>query len=188
MSFDLAASLRRLKPEKRTGPLVRRPDEDLAFVGRDWSGGPPLLLDTSVYIDILQARLPEPVKKIVRRRQPHHSSVAIGELTHLFGRLDPSHPDTKAVLARVQGAVDAIPARRLSAPSIRAMAEAGIITGILARLTGLPRTDRQPLLNDATLFLQALEEGFTLVSGNIADMDLIQQLVPAGRVLLYRRT
>lgn len=188
MSFDLAASLRRLKPEKRTRPLVRRPDDDLAFVGWDWSGGSPLMLDTSVYIDILQGRAPPAVEELVRERQPNHSSVAVSELTHLFGRLDPAHPGTKAVLGEVRGVLDDIPARRLSTPSVRAVAEAGIVTGILARLTGLPRTDRQPLLNDATLFLQALEEGATLMSGNIADMDLIQQIVPSGRLLLYRRT
>ena len=59
--------------------------------------------------------------------------------------------------------------------------------GVIARLRGLPKTDRQPFMNDATLFLQALESGFTLVSRNISDMDLIEQIVPTGRGLLYQQ-
>ena len=67
------------------------------------------------------------------------------------------------------------------------MAEAGIVTGMIARLTGLPKVDRQPMLNDATIVMQALESGFTVLTGNVSDMDLIDQLVPAGRILFYRR-
>jgi hypothetical protein len=72
-------------------------------------------------------------------------------------------------------------------PSVEAVVEAGIVTGAVARLRGLPKADRQPLFNDACLFLQALENGLHLLSRNIGDMDFIQQLVPAGRILLYRR-
>ena len=91
------------------------------------------------------------------------------------------------VLAKIEGVMNDIPAHRLSAPSIQVVAEAGIVTGVVTRLRGLPKTDRQPFMNDATLFLQALENGWTLVSRNISDMDIIQQIVPAGRVLLYRQ-
>ena len=187
MALDLAAALRRLKPEKRTQPLVRRPDEALTFLGDVALAGPPLLLDTTVYIDILQDRAPPALDDLLRVRQVTHSSVAIGELVHHFGRLDPAHPCTGAILGAIRTAIESIPAHRLFAPSIQAVAEAGIVTGVAARLRGLPRTDRQPFMNDATLFLQALENGAVLLSRNIGDMDLIEQLVPSGRVLLYRR-
>jgi predicted nucleic acid-binding protein len=91
------------------------------------------------------------------------------------------------VLVALEEAIIGIPAHRLSAPSIQAAAEAGIVTGIIARLCGLPKSDHQPLLNDALLYLQALESGLTLVSRNISDMDLIEQLVPSGRILFYRQ-
>lgn len=186
MAFDLAAALRRLKPEKRTTPLTRRADADLPFADQEPLAGPPLLLDTTVYIDVLKGRAPPAVKDILRIRQINHSSIALGELTHLFGRLDPAHPGTGAVLAEIQTTIDDMRAHRLSAPSVQAYAEAGIVTGIIARLRGVPKTDKQPLTNDATLFLHALESGAVLLSRNIGDMDLIAQLVPTGRLLLYR--
>jgi predicted nucleic acid-binding protein len=187
LALDLAGTLRRLKPEKRTQPLARRPDHELTFVEHEQLAGPPLLLDTTVYIDLLQDRAPAALEELLKVRQVNHSSVAVGELVHNFGRLDPAHAGTKAILSPIRAVIDAMPARRLSPPSIQAAAEAGIVTGVVARLRGLPRTDRQPFMNDAMLFLQALEGGSILVSRNIADMDVIEQLVPTGRLLLYRQ-
>ncbi|MGA9581546.1 MAG: hypothetical protein WBR13_06220 [Allosphingosinicella sp.] len=187
MSFDVAATLRRLNPQKRTAFLDRRPDADLSFVDSNLSAGAGLLLDTSVYIDALQNRLPKEVKALLSVRQLNHSSIAAAELSHAFGRLDPSHPDTAAILAEIQGVIEDMPGHRLAGPSVQAVAEAGIVTGAVARLRGLAKADRQPLFNDACLFLQALESGLHLLSRNLGDMDFIQQLVPAGRTLLYRR-
>ena len=187
MALDLAGALRRLKPEKRTQPLARRPDHELTFINDERLAGPPLLLDTTVYIDLLQDRAPPALEELLRVRQLNHSSVAVGELVHNFGRLDPAHPGTKAVLAPLRKAVERIPAHRLSTPSAQAVIEAGVVTGVMARLHGLPKADRQPFMNDAMLYLHALESGSTLLSRNISDMDVIEQLVPAGRVLLYRQ-
>lgn len=187
MALDLAGALRRLKPEKRTRPLARRSDHELAFVDHEPLAGPPLLLDTTVYIDMLQDRAPPSLEELLRVRQVNHSSVAVAELVHNFGRLDPAHPGTRSVLAEIRGTIEDIPPHRLSTPGAQAVAEAGIVTGVIARLKGIPKADRQPFMNDATLFLQALEGGSTLLSRNIADMDLIEQLVPQGRVLLYHQ-
>jgi predicted nucleic acid-binding protein len=185
--LDLAGALRRLKPEKRTQALARRPDRELTFIDHEQHAGLPLLLDTTVYIDVLQNRAPPELEELLRVRQVNHSSVAVSELVHNFGRLDPAHSGTKAILAPIRKVIESIPAHRLSTPSVQAAAEAGIVTGVITRVLRLPKTDRQPFLNDATLFLQALESGSTLLSRNIADMDLIEQLVPRGRVLLYRQ-
>jgi hypothetical protein len=56
----------------------------------------------------------------------------------------------------------------------------------LARLAGIDSGRRQALLNDAALFLQALEQGQTLLTRNIREFDLFDQLLPTGRVLFYR--
>lgn len=186
MSFDVASTLRRLKPQKRIGALSRRPDSDLSFVDANLSAGAGLLLDTTVYIDVLQNRLPAEVKALLSVREVNHSSIAVAELGHAFGRLDPSHPDTPAALMEIQGVIEDIPDHRLTGPSVQAVIEAGILTGAIARSRGLAKSDRQPLFNDACMFLQALESGLHLLSRNVADMDFIQQLVPAGRILLYR--
>jgi len=187
LAFDLAATLRRLKPAKRVAPLTRRADNELQFVGETIVSGPGLLLDTSVYIDVLQGRAPRAVKDLLLAREVNHSSVALAELVHLFGRLDPSHKDTASVLAPIGAAIAEIRPHRLTAPTIQALAEAGIVTGMIARLTDLPKVDRQPMLNDATMFMQALENGFTMLTRNISDMDFIEQLAPVGRVLFYRQ-
>jgi predicted nucleic acid-binding protein len=186
LSFDLAATLRRLKPQKRVAPLMRRDDRELPFAKDHIAAGPQLLLDTSVYIDVLKGRAPPELRQLLAIRQLNHSSVALAELVHLFGRLDPTHRGTRPVLDQITGVIDDIPPHRLTVPSIQASVEAGIVTGTISRLIGLPRTQRQPLLHDATLFLQALENGWVLLSGNIKDIDLIDQLVP-GRMLLYRQ-
>jgi len=187
LSFDIAVSLRRLKPQKQIAPLRRRPEAELSFVEHSASVGAPLLLDTTVYIDALQGQLPGVVAELLRVRQLNHSSVAIAELSHLFGRLDPAHPETAKVCEAVRHTIANIPPHRLQPPSVTATAEAGILTGLYGRLQGLERHDRQPLLNDAQLFLQALEQGCHLLTRNIVDLDYLQQLQPAGRVLFYRR-
>jgi hypothetical protein len=188
LSFDILTSLRRLKPEKRSGPLSRRNDNELPFVEYTATVGQPLMLDTTVYIDTLQKRLPQDVKDILVIRQNNHSSVAVAELAHTLGRLDPTHSDTATNCKAVQKAISIIQSHRLTAPSVQAMAEAGILVGTIARLHGLPKTDKQPLFNDAVLFLQALEQGCCLLTRNIGDMDYLQQLLPTGRILLYRQT
>jgi hypothetical protein len=187
LSFEIAASLRRLKPQKHTAPLQRRPDADLVFVDAVDAAGGPLLLDTTVYIDALQDRLPASMAELLRVRQLNHSSVAVGELAHLLGRLDPAHPATAGVCATIESTIANIPAHRLLAPAVAVTAEAGILTGLYARLQGLAKQDRQPLFNDAQLFLQAHAQGCYLLTRNIGDMDCLQQLLPVGRVLFYRQ-
>ena len=187
MTVDLAGALRRLKPTKRTGSLQRRPDHALPLLGPKPVAGPPLLIDTTVYIDVLQGRAPPELVAMLRLRQVNHSSITVGELAYLLGRLDPAHQGTETAVREIVATINDIPAHRLSAPSPQAVLEASIVSGIVARLTGRPKADRQPLLNDACLFLHALESGAVLLSRNLADMDLIAQLVPAGRMLLYRR-
>lgn len=186
--FDLGTTLRRLKPEKRTRPLVRRADDALPFVDQQQNAGPPLLLDTTVYVDVLLGRSPASLDAMLRVRQINHSSVALSELTHLFGRLDPANPQTKSILSQIKGTIDDIPQHRLSAPSVQAMASAGVVAGVVARLRGLTKSEHQLFLNDACMFFQAIESGSILVSRNIVDIDFIDQIVPGGRVLLYRQS
>lgn len=120
-------------------------------------------------------------------RQLNHWSVAVAELSHLLGRLDPAHPQATKVCLTVQTTIASIPVHRLHAPAVAVMTEAGILTGIFARLKGLPRQDKQFLFNDALLFLQALSQGCHLLTRTSGDMDCLQQLQPGGQVLFYRQ-
>ena len=144
---------------------------------------PDILLDTCVYIDVAQGRAPPALKTLMARRPARHSAVALAELTHLFGRLDPAHPGTRAVLDEIAGIIAEIPERRLSAPSLQAFGEAGMLAGMLARMTGRPHGPAA--LNDALLHLQAGEAGWLLVTRNTGDFGMLGRLAPRTAVWGY---
>jgi hypothetical protein len=64
--------------------------------------------------------------------------------------------------------------------------EAAIAAGLLARLQGFAPSRTHDLLNDALIFFDARRHGRTVLTRNIADFDLLQQLAPDGQVLFYR--
>jgi len=146
--------------------------------------GRELLIDSCVYIDVLQARTPAEVDRLLQTRIVNHSTVALSEMTHLMGALDPDHKGTADVLKTLGRTIDDIPAHRLTAPSARACGEAGMLAGMVTRLTGQARTTA--LLNDALLFLHAAETGCDVVTGNIRDFDWFDQLLPGSGLILYR--
>jgi predicted nucleic acid-binding protein len=187
LSFDLARALRRIKPQRTSG-IVRRSIADLPIVQAPVSAGAELLLDTCVYIDVLQGRTPPEVDNLLDVRIVNHSTVCLAELTHLFGRLDPAHPETKGVLREIRRTIEDIPSHRLSPPSETAMGEAGMLAGLVTRLSGSDRSERSPLLNDAGLYLQALGHGWIILTRNTRDFDYFDQLLPANRVLFYEQT
>jgi hypothetical protein len=187
LSFDLARTLRRLRPSGFQVPLKRRPDAELPFVESNVRPGAELLLDTTVYVDGLQGRSPSQVGDLMTRRICNHSAVCLAELTHAFGRLSPAHPATTAALQGIEKTILAIPAHRLREPDQSAWGSAGILAGLAFRLGSYQTGQERKLLNDALVFLQALEDGQVVLTGNIADFDILTQLVPEGRVILYRR-
>ncbi len=145
------------------------------------------MLDTGVYVDVLQGSTPPEVDEILAVRQVTHLSVMLGELSHNFGRLDPADPRTPAVLRQLTGLFDDIRPHRIEQDiSARVLMEAGILAGLVCRLGGLPPGREVAALNDATLYLHALEQGHTVLTGNIRDFDVLQQILPGGRVLFYR--
>jgi hypothetical protein len=186
LSFDLERSLRRFKPDRRTTRLGRRPDAALPFVSEKVTGGPELLLDTCVYIDMLQGRAPERLKSLLGVRLCNHSGISLAELTHLFGRLDPLDDRTATVLAEISETILDMPRHRLTAPSMNVLGEAGMLAGLTARLAGIK--SGQALFNDAALYLQAIEQGQTFLTRNVREFDWFDQLLPINRVLFYHKT
>lgn len=187
MSSEFQATLRRLKPEKRRTQLKPRPESKLAFIDAD--GGKPgkLLYDTTVYIDVLQDRFPLSGENPLRAAEAWHSPVTEAELAAAIGLLDPHHPATRSIVEEIAGVIERRPAYRTIVPDPEVWREAGILAGILARLQGYGKEHRLRLLNDALIFSSARKHGCAVLTRNIADFDLLQQLDPAGKVLFYKQ-
>jgi predicted nucleic acid-binding protein len=186
--FDLRRSLRRIKPHRFTGSIRRRSKAELPFVQDVPTAGGELLLDTCVYIDVLQESTPAAVDGLLRLRTLNHLAVCVAELTHGFGRLDPRHPGTASVLRAIAETVEAIPPHRLESASAEVVIEAGILAGLIFRLCGLQSGREIAALNDATLYLHAMAKGQTVLTRNVREFDVMNQILPDGRILFYDRT
>jgi predicted nucleic acid-binding protein len=187
LSFDLQRSLRALKPQQGP-PLKARAERALRRAEDEPKAGGPLLLDTTVYIDTLQGRSPVAVDDLLRYRSIFHSAVCLAELTHAFGRLDPKHRSIKAALAAIAGTIEQdIPRHRLFAPDLDTWGKAGMLAGKALRLGGMApgQGHERKLLNDSLIYLQARKVGAAILTRNVRDFDLLEQLVPGGAVLFY---
>jgi predicted nucleic acid-binding protein len=184
--FDFDKALRWGRPE-RWRSMSRRLGDELPFVGSKAEAGNALLLDTSVYIDRMQGRAPTVVKELLKVRVANHSSIAIAELMHPVGRLDPTHPEMPNAIERIGAAIKLMPSHRLFEPDTDVTGRAAILAGVLARIQGYASDDRLRALHDCIMFLQALKHGFTVLTRNTKDYNLLLQMIPAGRVLLYHR-
>lgn len=185
MSSEFEASLRRIKPEKRNRPLQRRPDSALEFIETSAVRSTKLLYDTTVYIDILQNRFPKDGELMLRAADAWHSPVAEAELGAACGLLDPDHSPTRKIIEQIAALIDRRPVQRTVMPDQHVWREAGILSGILARLQGYEKGERRRTLN-ALLYVSARRSGCTVLTRNVSDFDFLQQLDPAGRVLFYR--
>ena len=170
-AFDFAATLRWARAHARR-KLAPRRDEKLPFADAA-QVGPALLLDTCVYIDQLQGRAPAIIEGLLSLRLTNHSTVAMVEMMHTAGRLDPAHPGTRNAIARIGALMDAIPGHRLFAPDAEVLGRAAMLSGVLCRLRGYASDDRMRALHVTILFLQALKSGLTVLTRDLRDYDLL---------------
>ncbi|WP_225673910.1 hypothetical protein [Bradyrhizobium hereditatis] len=63
---------------------------------------------------------------------------------------------------------------------------AALLSGILSRLQGYEKDGKLRALQDCVLFLQAQKFGLVVLTANVGDYDILFQLIPTGRALLYR--
>src|SRR5665213_3040679 len=188
LRFDVDAALRWLKPQRKARPFRRRQDDKLSWITDVARIGSPVLLDSTVYIDTLQGRSPPALASFITLRTCNHSAVCLAELTHAFGRLNPADPRTVSALKVIRQTIRNIPVHRLVAPDTETWGTAGVLAGTLFRLGSYAAGAERKCLNDALVFLQGRKLGWPILTGNIADFDFLNQLVPEGRILLYRRT
>jgi predicted nucleic acid-binding protein len=181
--FDAARRWARFDPQRT---LTRRSDNELPFVNPGSIGGQGLLLDTCVYIDQMQDRSPQILNDLIAQRQVNHSTVAIQELMHTVGVLNPSDARTATVIDVIGKQIRAMPPHRIFAPDTEILGRAALLSGILCRLQGYEKDGKLRALQDCVLFLQAQKLGLVVLTANVGDYDILLQLIPAGRVLLYR--
>ena len=181
--FDAARRWARFDPQRT---LTRRSDNELPFVNPGSIGGQGLLLDTCVYIDQMQDRSPQILDDLIAQRQVNHSTVAIQELMHTVGVLNPSDARTATVIDVIDKQIRAMPPHRIFAPDAEVFGRAALLSGILCRLQGYEKDGKLRALQDCVLFLQAQKLGLVVLTANVGDYDILLQLVPTGRVLFYR--
>ncbi len=182
---ELDAALRRIKPERRRGPLRRR--DRLSFVPDDVVPARigPVVLDTCVYLDAGKGKLPRGAQRLLAGASLFHCSVCLAEMAYAFGRLDPKHPDTGETLDYLREVLGRVRVDRTLAPDGGAYVEAGVLTGTLVRTQTLGAPERRRLLLDVLVFLTARQCGYPVLTANTRDFDLIQQLAPSGKVIYY---
>ena len=183
----LQQSLRRFKPEKRLKRLVYRGRDELLFVSALRPPFPKLLLDTTVYIDGLQGRLPDEVDLLLRAGSLWHSTVTEAELAAIFGLLDPSHSHTQTAISQVAASIEHRAIHRTLNADREIWREAGILAGLLARLQGFGKGEQRKTLNDALILLTAVKHGCTVLTRNISDFDLLTQLDGRASAVFYDR-
>jgi predicted nucleic acid-binding protein len=184
LSFDIDRVVRTLKPEKRTAALTPRPRADLVAASGA-AAKRPVVPDTTVYVHGGQGRLPPHVTAIVQHWPLLHCSVALGEIAHGIGRLDPSHPQTPRRRTYLESVLRQVPQHRVITPDDDVHVSAGVLTGILARLLGLSDGGHRLRVNDVLIFLTARKAGAAVLTANVGDFDLLQQLVPSADVVYY---
>lgn len=197
---DAAAVVAQHDPADYGGSISRRPDSELPFDPAAVPADLPVMLDTGFYISHLKRKLAAPILDFVEGRPVLHSGVACGELAVSVGILTPGNPTTPSYRVPIMNLLATIDMDQTIAPSAAAWSEAGVIAGILARTQHLNKSrkdlspveeccqtgKRRKLLNDALIFLSAVESNAVLVSGNIIDIDLLLRFKPTAHVLLYR--
>jgi hypothetical protein len=125
---------------------------------------------------------------LIAARQTNHSTVAIQELMHSVGVLNPKDSRTATAVAEIRRQIKAMRPHRIFAPEPDVLGKAALLSGILCRLQGYAADYRLRALQDCTLFLQAQKLGFTVITANLSDFDYLLQLIPTGHALFYRQT
>jgi hypothetical protein len=138
------------------------------------------------YIDQMQDRSPQILDDLIAQRQINHSTVAIQELMHTVGVLNPSDVRTATVIDVIDKQIRAMPPHRIFAPDTEVLGRAALLSGILCRLQGYKKDAKLRALQDCVLFLQAQRLGLVVLTANVGDYDILLQLIPTGRVLFYR--
>jgi hypothetical protein len=88
--------------------------------------------------------------------------VTDSEIAAAVGLLDPADPRTAKAVNQLVRLVEKQAAHRVLSPDPAIWRDAGLTSGVLARLRNHNREDRRKALNDALLFFTTLKHGFSV--------------------------
>lgn len=111
----------------------------------------------------------------------------MAELTLALGELAPDGPRYAERRAFLHDAIARM-ARddRIVSPDDQGWALAGALAGLLSRTQGFGREQRRKALADCLIYVTAMRNGLILLTANVAEFDLLHQLLPEARVAFYR--
>ena len=112
------------------------------------------------------------LEDLITQRQVNHSTVAIQELIHTVGVLNPSDARTAGVIAEIGKQINSMLPHRIFAPEVEILGRAPLLSGILCRLQGYGKDAKLRALQDCVLFLQAQRLGLVVLTANVGDYDI----------------
>ena len=171
LNSNFERTLRPLKPHKRQIRLTPRKKSELPFLGTDSEKNRSFLYDTTVYVDVLRGRFPPACESVLRGTTAWHSTVAESELAAGCALLDPADARTAEVTKQVTEVIERMPPHRTVCPDREIWRVAGVLTGTIARLQGIPKSGRRQILNGALIFASARKYGHTVLTRNVVDFD-----------------
>ena len=134
---------------------------------------PPLLLDTSVYIDALRRGDPTlaRAKGLLAGERLWLSAVVLAEL------LAGAAGDTRKLVERLGRDFDKVD--RLLVPNATDWRDAGVLLARVAEVHGYESIGRARLMNDSLIATSASRRGVTVITTNARDFARLQQFRPS---------
>jgi len=80
---------------------------------------------------------------MLRADDAWHSPVTEAELTSTCGLLDPGHPETRGIIEQINAVIEQRPSYRTIVPDREVWREAGVLSGLIARLQGYGKDQRR---------------------------------------------
>lgn len=143
-----------------------------------------LMLDTNVIIlGMKRGKLTTDVKTLLATAESVASTVVIGELNQGAANLDPTHPDTPATRAPMDAAIAELSKLPIITPNHEDWLTGMVMLSTLGRCFNLNKEARGMWLRDALIYVTARRVGATLVTADLLEFDLFQQILPGGLVL-----
>jgi len=183
---DILALKRRYKPERRLKRLAPRPESKLTPASLAQPS--QIMFDTTVYIHEVEGRLPADAKNLIDRTLNFHSAFCLAEILAGISALDPSSLRYASVWRYYHSVFSGFPDNRILPPDNTVLAQAGVISGVLARTQNYRKEQVKELFNDAAIYLTAAKAGIPVLTANRGDFDLIQQAAGHGEFIHYTAT